>query len=455
MHPLSSLTAITPIDGRYAEKTAILRDTLSEYGLIYYRVFVEVRWFQLLANCGDIKELPALSNQAEAHIETIISDFSINDAEHIKQLESTTNHDMKAVEYFLKEKFIQHPELVPLTNFIHFGCTSEDINNLAYALMLKTTRDDIIEPALKSTLHELKTLAKLYAKIPMLARTHGQPASPTTVGKEFANVAARLKHTVEQLGHIDILGKFSGAVGNFNAHVVAYPKVDWLKFSQTFVKSLGLKYNSHTTQIEPHDYIAELFFCLSRANTILLDLSRDIWGYISLGYFTQKAVANEVGSSTMPHKINPIDFENAEGNFGLANALMQHMANKLPISRWQRDLSDSTVLRNIGVALGYCLIAYQAIQKGLTKLEVNTKALEHDLDNHWEVLAEAVQTVMRRYGIDEPYEKLKAFTRGKAITKESLHHFIEKLDLPKSAKADLLKLTPADYIGIAVNLSKI
>ncbi len=448
------LQNISPIDGRYQSKTAPLQAICSEYGLIYYRVMVEVRWLQMLACTLEIKEVPELSATEITFLETIVTDFSVSDAEQVKEIESTTNHDVKAVEYFIKARLQDHPQLANLSEFIHFACTSEDINNLAYALQIRDARQQVLLPELNKINQILSQYANTYANTPMLSRTHGQTASPTTMGKEFRNIQQRLQQQIQTIEHVNILGKINGAVGNFNAHHCAYPDVDWLKLSQTFVESLSLQWNPYTTQIEPHDYIAELFHGLIRAHTILIDCSRDIWGYISLGYFSQKLVAGEVGSSTMPHKVNPIDFENAEGNFGVANALLAHLAEKLPISRWQRDLTDSTVLRNIGSAFAYSLIGYQSLQKGLGKLNLNTERLVEDLDNSWEVLAEAIQTVMRRYHIAEPYEKLKSLTRGKAITAPILHDFIRTLDLPTDVQDELCALTPAGYIGYATQLAR-
>lgn len=449
----SDLSAISPIDGRYAAKLNALRPIMSEYGLFYFRVIVEIRWLEKLASHTDIAEVPALSDAAKDYLQSIIDSFSETDARIIKDFEKTTNHDVKAVEYFIKQKLEQHDELKKIKEFVHFACTSEDINNLAYALMLKTARDNHVLPHIETVIKTLQTLAKETTDISMLARTHGQSASPTTVGKEFANVIARLKQQYQQLKQVGILGKINGAVGNFNAHLVAYPDVNWLLLSQQFVESLGLEWNPYTTQIEPHDYIAELSHALIRVNTILIDFNRDVWGYIALGYFSQKPVAGEVGSSTMPHKINPIDFENAEGNLGIANALLSFFAEKLPISRWQRDLVDSTVLRNLGVAMAHALLAYQSTLKGLGKLEINAARLQADLDAHVEVLGEAVQTVMRRYGIDQPYEKLKAFTRGKQIDHASLQQFIDQLELPAEVKAQLCALQPATYVGCAAALA--
>ncbi|MDF2939691.1 MAG: Adenylosuccinate lyase [Gammaproteobacteria bacterium] len=451
---IDSLQAISPIDGRYGAKLDALRNISSEYGLIYYRVTVELRWLQTLSACPEIAEVPEFTVTANEYLEHLLQSFSLEDAERIKQIEASTNHDVKAVEYFLKEKFIDLPELKKIKEFLHFACTSEDINNLAYGLMLKECREKILLPYCKQTIEAIIHLAHCYSDIPMLSRTHGQPASPTTVGKEMANFAARLKRQYTQIDQCEIMGKMNGAVGNYNAHLAAYPQVNWNKLCEHFIEKLGLSPNSFTTQIEPHDYIAELFQALARFNSILLDFSRDIWGYISLGYFKQKVIANEVGSSTMPHKVNPIDFENAEGNLGLANAILQHLAEKLPISRWQRDLSDSTVLRNLGVGIAHSLIAYQSLLKGISKLEVNIAALEADLDQNWEVLGEAVQTIMRRYGIDEPYEKLKALTRGKKLDAKALRDFIDNLELPAQVKKELKKLSPASYIGNANTQAK-
>ena len=450
---LSTLTAVSPIDGRYGAKTDDFRAVFSEYGLIKYRVLVEVRWLQHLATHPQIKEVPELSAEAQGFLEQLLDNFNAEQAARIKGIEQTTNHDVKAVEYFLKECFADQPELAAVSEFVHFACTSEDINNLSHALMLREGRDEVLLPQLNQVLKTLNGLAEAHAGVPMLSRTHGQTASPTTMGKELANVVARLKRQKEQLAQVTLLGKINGAVGNYNAHVSAYPEVDWPALSRSFVEGLGLTWNPYTTQIEPHDYMAELFDALNRANTILIDLCRDIWAYISLGYFSQKTVAGEVGSSTMPHKVNPIDFENAEGNLGLANAIGQHLASKLPISRWQRDLTDSTVLRNMGVGFAYSLIAYQALLKGLNKLQLNAPRLARDLDESWEVLAEPIQTVMRRYAIPEPYEKLKALTRGQAITKDILEDFVASLDLPESAKAQLLALSPDSYTGLAEELT--
>ena len=451
---LSSLTAISPVDGRYGRKTRALRPIFSEYGLIRHRVEVEVRWLQALAANGQIGELPAFSAEANALLDGIVSGFSEADARRVKEIERTTNHDVKAVEYFLKEKIEGNAELEAVNEFFHFACTSEDINNLSHALMLKKGRDEVLLPLFEQVQEKLREIAHELADQPMLSRTHGQPASPTTLGKEFANIAYRVERQLEQLRAVPMLGKINGAVGNYNAHLSAYPEVDWPAFAQTFVESLGLTFNPYTTQIEPHDYIAELFDAIARINTILTDLSRDIWGYISLGYFKQKVVKGEVGSSTMPHKVNPIDFENAEGNMGIANALMDHLSRKLPISRWQRDLTDSTVLRNLGVGIAHTVIAMDSLLRGLGKLEVNPEALTQDLADNLEVLAEPIQTVMRRYGIPNPYEKLKELTRGQRIDPETLAQFIESLDIPEKAKARLRELTPASYTGNAAEQAR-
>lgn len=449
-----SLTAISPLEGRYFEKVNDLRPVFSEYGLMKYRVLVEVRWLQILAAHGGLPEVPALSHKANQILDNIVTQFSEKDALRIKHIESVTNHDVKAIEYFIKEHIAGNAELAAISEFIHFGCTSEDINNLAYALVLQTARTQFILPALDELIVALKSLAHEYADVAMLSRTHGQPATPTTVGKEIANVIARLQRQIEQIITTPLLGKLNGASGNYNAWVVAYPETDWQALSKNFIAQLGLVWNPYTTQIEPHDFIAELFSVLTRINTILIGFNRDMWGYISMNYFKLKSVNHEVGSSTMPHKINPIDFENSEGNLGIANALLEHMAAKLPISRWQRDLTDSTVLRNMGVAIAHSILAYQATCKGLSKLTVNNHAISEDLNNHWEVLAEAVQTIMRRYGIEQPYEKLKTFTRGQHITKEILHSFITDLALPEQVKQQLYKLTPENYLGYASDLAK-
>lgn len=449
-----SITDISPIDGRYADKADALRPIFSEYGLIRFRVLVEIRWLQALCRSPEIPEAPPLSAEASAFLDGIFDHFSPADAERVKAIEKTTNHDVKAVEYFLKERVAGMAELDKVSEFFHFACTSEDINNLSYALMLSEARERELLPDMGELIEAIWVLAHEYAGQPMLSRTHGQAASPTTVGKEFANTAARLERQLAQVRRVDILGKMNGAVGNYNAHFSAYPETDWPGFARAFVESLGLTFNPYTTQIEPHDYIAELFHAVARFNAILMDFDRDVWGYISLGYFRQRTVKGEVGSSTMPHKVNPIDFENSEGNLGLANAILYHMAEKLPVSRWQRDLTDSTVLRNIGVGLAHTLIALQSSLKGLSKLELNPAALEADLDANWEVLAEPIQTVMRRYGVEQPYEKLKELTRGRRIGAEELRSFVEKLDIPAEARMRLATLSPRDYIGYAEALAK-
>jgi len=451
---LSALTALSPVDGRYGSKTAELRPYVSEYGLIHHRVIVEIEWLKALSAAPDIAEVPAFSENAINFLDHIKTDFSETDAQRVKDIEGTINHDVKAIEYFIKEKLESRDELAGISEFVHFACTSEDINNLAHALILKGACENILLPAMDSLSNSIADLAVEYAAIPMLARTHGQPASPTTVGKELANVVARLRRQREQTSSSPLLGKINGAVGNYNAHLVAYPNIDWPAFAENFVSSLGLQWNPYTTQIEPHDNIAELFDAIARFNTIVLDFDRDIWAYISNSYFKQKVVSGEVGSSTMPHKVNPIDFENSEGNIGIANALLNHMSAKLPVSRWQRDLTDSTVLRNEGVALAYSLLAWKSTLRGCSKLEVNRERLDADLMANWEVLAEPVQTVMRRYGIDEPYEKLKELTRGKGINQETLKAFIEQLDIPENARRQLLELTPASYTGNAEQQAK-
>ncbi|WP_241609450.1 adenylosuccinate lyase [Rosenbergiella australiborealis] len=450
---LSSLTAISPIDGRYGDKVSPLRAIFSEFGLLKYRVEVEVRWLQKLSSVTQIAEVPSFSADANAYLDKIVAEFSLEDAQAIKTIERTTNHDVKAVEYFLKEKVAAVPELHAVTEFIHFACTSEDINNLSHALMLETARQQVILPEWRKVLAAVEGLAAEYRDIPLLSRTHGQPATPSTLGKEMANVAYRLARQITQLENSDILGKINGAVGNYNAHIAAYPEVDWHQVSEEFVTALGIRWNPYTTQIEPHDYIAELFDCIARFNTIIIDFDRDIWGYIALNHFRQKTIAGEIGSSTMPHKVNPIDFENSEGNLGLANAVLHHLATKLPVSRWQRDLTDSTVLRNLGVGLGYALIAYQATLKGISKLEVNQDKLLAELDQNWEVLAEPIQTVMRRYGIEKPYEKLKELTRGKRIDAQGMQQFIDNLALPEEEKVRLKAMTPANYLGRAIQLT--
>jgi adenylosuccinate lyase len=446
---LSQLTAISPVDGRYGSKTEALRTIFSEYGLIRHRVVVEVRWLQALAAHESIGEVPSLSTHADHLLNDIIEKFSEQDAQRVKNIERTTNHDVKAVEYFLKEKIAGNTELEAVSEFIHFACTSEDINNLAYALMLREARNQALLPLLDDVIRAVSDLAQRYADQPMLSRTHGQTATPTTVGKEMANVSARLHRQREQYAAIPMLGKINGAVGNYNAHLIAYPDVDWPAFSKQFISDLGLEMNPYTTQIEPHDYMAEQFDALARFNTVLIDFCRDVWGYISLGYFKQKTIAGEVGSSTMPHKVNPIDFENAEGNLGIANALFSHFGAKLPVSRWQRDLSDSTVLRNTGVAVAHCIIACESCLKGINKLQLNEVRTTEDLNNSWEVLAEALQTVMRRYGIEKPYEKLKDLTRDQDVSRETLRVFIQTLELPAGVKQELERLTPASYTGNA------
>ncbi len=451
---LNELTAISPVDGRYGSKTAAFRDLFSEYGLIKHRVLVEVRWFQALAANAEIAEVPTLDAAANDVLNAIVDNFSLSDAERIKTIERTTNHDVKAVEYFLKEKIQGNAQLEASSEFLHFACTSEDINNLSHGLMLKVGRDEVLLPAMDEIIARLTEQAQEFAEQPMLSRTHGQTASPTTVGKELANVVYRLRKQREQVANTEIVGKANGAVGNYNAHLSAYPEIDWPAFSRQFIESIGLKINPFTIQIEPHDYMAEMFDAISRFNTILIDLSRDIWAYISNAYFKQKTIAGEIGSSTMPHKVNPIDFENAEGNLGIANALLGHLSQKLPISRWQRDLTDSTVLRNLGVGFAHSLIAYQSLLKGLNKLEINASVIEADLDTSWEVLAEPIQTVMRRYGIENPYEKLKELTRGKAITQQAFQAFIQTLDIPDDARDNLLQLTPMNYIGNAIEQTK-
>nr|MBV6628804.1 adenylosuccinate lyase [Oceanococcus sp. HetDA_MAG_MS8] len=451
---LSALTALSPIDGRYADKTWGLREVFSEYGLIRYRLRVELRWLQALAQEAQIAEIPALDASVQAQIEDIFEQFSMADAQRVKAIEDTTNHDVKAVEYFLKEKLKAIPEVSDYTEFTHFACTSEDINNLAYAQMLTRAREDYLLPKLDDLIAKIRELALSLADVPLLSRTHGQPASPSTMGKELGVFVHRLGRQREQLANVQILGKLNGATGNFNAHMTAYPEVDWQALSGRVIEGLGLELSPCTTQIEPHDYVAEYFAVLVRVNTILIDMARDIWGYISLGYFKQKTVAGEVGSSTMPHKVNPIDFENAEGNLGIANALMQHLIEKLPISRWQRDLTDSTVQRNLGVGIAHMAISFQALEKGLGKLEVNAASMLADLDGNWEVLGEAIQTVMRRYNIPEPYEKLKELTRGKRINAEDLAVFVDGLDLPPAVKVELKALRPETYVGNAAEQAR-
>ncbi len=451
---LTSLTAISPVDGRYGNKVTALQPIFSEYGLIRHRVLVEIRWLQALSAQNKIAEVPALSEHANNILNAIVDNFNEEDAHRVKNIERTTNHDVKAVEYFLKEKITGNKELEAISEFIHFACTSEDINNLSHALMLREGRGQVLLPQMDDVIHAIKAMAHAYAEIPMLSRTHGQPATPTTLGKEMANVAYRLQHQRTQVAAVLLLGKINGAVGNYNAHMAAYPELDWQQFAQDFVESLGITWNPYTIQIEPHDYMAELFDATARFNTILIDFCRDIWSYISIGHFKQKTIAGEVGSSTMPHKVNPIDFENGEGNLGIANALFGHLAAKLPISRWQRDLTDSTVLRNLGVGFAHTSIALQSILRGISKLEVNTENLAADLDANWEVLAEPIQTVMRRYGIEKPYEKLKELTRGHRINQEDLTRFIDGLELPDEVKKSLKQLTPDNYIGNAAEQAK-
>jgi adenylosuccinate lyase len=448
-----NLTSISPIDGRYSAKTGPLKAIFSEYGLIKYRLLVEVRWLEAMSKNSQISEVPEFSLKSKNVLSNIVDNFSLEDAKVIKGIEKTTNHDVKAVEYFLKEKVSSTPELQNVNEFIHFACTSEDINNLSHALMLEDGRQVLLDE-MRKTLNLITDLAKDNADVAMLSRTHGQTASPTTLGKEMANFSYRLMRQIEQLEEVKIMGKFNGAVGNFNAHISAYPDLDWPNISKNFIESLGINYAPYSSQIETHDYIAEYFHALNRFNTILIDFCRDVWGYISLGYFTQKTIKGEVGSSTMPHKVNPIDFENAEGNLGLAIAIGDHFAAKLPISRWQRDLTDSTVLRNLGVSCAHCLISYASISKGISKLEVNQDKLIDDLNKAWEVLAEPIQTVMRRYGVKNPYEKLKSLTRGKKIDAKILADFIDSLDIPEDAKEELRKLTPMNYIGDAIKLAR-
>jgi adenylosuccinate lyase len=446
---LDNLTAISPIDGRYGEITAGLRNVFSEYGLIRYRILVEIQWLQDLAAHEGIREIGPFSVQTNQFLDSILENFSLQDGNRIKELEQITNHDVKAIEYFLREKTAAHEEIKSCSGFLHFACTSEDINNLSHGLMLADARNQFLLPPLQEIINSLAELAAHYAAQPMLARTHGQPASPTTLGKELGVFIKRLQRQIKQLNDVQILGKMNGAVGNFNAHRIAYPEIDWMQISRDFVESLGLIWNPHTTQIEPHDYMAEYFHVVIRLNSILMDLCRDLWGYISLGYFRQRTVAGEIGSSTMPHKINPIDFENAEGNLGLANCMFGHLAEKLPVSRWQRDLSDSTVLRNMGSAIAHCYIAYRSCRKGLERVEADPDRLNSDLNDNWVILAEAVQTVMRRYGIENSYEQLKDLTRGRSVDRDSLSEFIRSLNIPKPAKQQLLELTPFNYTGNA------
>jgi len=451
---LTALTAISPVDGRYGSKVSVFRDIFSEYGLIRNRVTVEIRWLQKLAAHPQIQEVPTFSAEAETALNALVSEFGLADAQRIKDIERTTNHDVKAVEYFIKEKIADNAELHAVTEFVHFACTSEDVNNVSHALMLREGLDSGMLPAMTKVIDQVAMLAHDHAAQPMLSRTHGQTASPTTVGKELANVVHRLRRQLTLIKNVELLGKINGAVGNYNAHISAYPDIDWAETAKTFIESLGLNFNPYTTQIEPHDYIAELYDAVARFNTILIDLDRDIWGYVSLGYFKQKTVEGEVGSSTMPHKVNPIDFENSEGNLGIANALLNHLSAKLPISRWQRDLTDSTVLRNLGVGFAHSLIAYESTLKGLSKLELNAARLDADLNQAWEVLAEPIQTVMRRYNIEKPYEKLKALTRGKAMSAEVIQSFVSSLDIPEQAKAELMAMTPGSYIGNAIDQAR-
>ncbi len=446
---LSELTAISPIDGRYGSRLGDLKEIFSEFGLIKNRVKVEVSWLRMLANHPGIPEVPPLSSAAETHLLKLVDEFTLEMAQRVKDIEATTNHDVKAVEYLIKEHFEGNDELNAISEFVHFACTSEDINNLAYALMLKDARTEAVVPGMQKLIDTISSSATDMADIPMMSRTHGQPASPTTAGKEFANVAYRLQRQVKQLMDVQIMGKINGATGNYNAHLAAYPAINWYELTEQFVQSLGLAWNPYTIQIEPHDYIAEYFHAMSRFNTILIDFDRDIWSYISIGFFKQKTIAGEIGSSTMPHKVNPIDFENSEGNLGLANAIFEHLAQKLPISRWQRDLTDSTVLRNLGVGIGHTMIALASTQKGLSKLEVNAQAMADDLNGNWEVLAEAIQTVMRRFAIENPYEKLKELTRGRRVNQQILQEFVDTLALPEEAKQALREMTPASYIGNA------
>jgi len=451
---LSALTALSPLDGRYHSKVEGLRSYFSEYGLIRYRVLIEIEWLKALSAEAGIPELASFSSATIAQLDLLAAEFSTEDAEQIKTIERRTNHDVKAIEYWLREKLAANPETAGALEFIHFACTSEDINNLSHALMLKHGRADVMLPSLDALISRLRDLAHQHADIPMLCRTHGQTATPSSLGKEMANVVYRLQRARNTIASVEVMGKINGAVGNYNAHLAAYPDVDWENFAQRFITARGITFNPYTIQIEPHDYMAELYDAFARANTILIDLNRDIWGYISLGFFKQKVIAGEVGSSTMPHKVNPIDFENSEGNLGLANALLRHLSEKLPVSRWQRDLTDSTVLRNMGVAFGYTLLAYESCLKGLNKLEVNPLRLAADLNNSWEVLAEPIQTVMRRYNIENAYDKLKELTRGKdGINRTSLHEFIESLDIPQSEKQRLQTLSPDSYLGKASELA--
>jgi adenylosuccinate lyase len=450
----NNLTALSPLDGRYSGKLDALRPQFSEFGLIRRRLQVEIEWLKALAAEAHFSEIPAFSAPTVAVLDRLVADFGPEQAAEVKEIEAVTNHDVKALEYWIKKQLADNPEVMRVSEFIHFACTSEDINNLAHALMLKTSRDDVLLPMLDRVIARLRDLAHEHASLPMMSRTHGQPATPTTLGKEMANVVYRLERARSRIAGVSLLGKINGAVGNYNAHLAAYPDYDWESFAQGFVENLGLEFNPYTIQIEPHDALAELFDAFTRTNTILIDLNRDVWGYISLGFFRQKLKAGEIGSSTMPHKVNPIDFENSEGNLGLANALLGHLSEKLPISRWQRDLTDSTVLRNMGVALGYTLLAYDSLLRGLNKLEVNADCLCTDLDANWELLAEPIQTVMRRYGIANPYEKLKELTRGNRVSREGMQDFVQSLEIPQAARDELLKLTPWDYTGKAADLAR-
>ena len=451
---LTSLVSLSPLDGRYAAKVDALRPQFSEFGLIRRRLQVEIEWLKALSAEPHFAEIPAFSPATLAQLDQVVADFSPEQAAQVKEIEAVTNHDVKALEYWIKKVLSDNAEVMKVSEFIHFACTSEDINNLAHALMLKAARDEVMLPMLDKLIARLRDLAHEHAGLPMMSRTHGQPATPTTLGKEMANVVYRLDRARARIAGVSLLGKINGAVGNYNAHLAAYPDYDWEVFARRFVEALGLEFNPFTIQIEPHDAMAELYDAFARANTIMIDLARDVWGYISLGFFKQKLKAGEIGSSTMPHKVNPIDFENAEGNFGLANALLRHLSEKLPISRWQRDLTDSTVLRNMGVALGYSLLAYDSLLRGLNKLEANADCLCTDLDANWELLAEPIQTVMRRYGIANPYEKLKELTRGNRVSRDGMQEFVQTLDIPAAAKAELLKLTPWDYTGKAAELAR-
>ena len=452
--PFTMLTALSPLDGRYAAKVDTLRPQFSEYGLIRRRLQVEIEWLKALAAEPHFAEIPAFSPATVAALDALVANFEPQHAAEVKEIEAVTNHDVKALEYWIKKKLADNQEVMRVSEFIHFACTSEDINNLSHALMLKAAREEVLLPTIDKVIARLRELAHQLAEVPMMSRTHGQPATPSTMGKEMANVVYRLTRARERIAAVNLLGKINGAVGNYNAHLAAYPGYDWEGFAKRFVESLGLEFNPYTIQIEPHDAMAELFDAFARTNTILIDLDRDVWGYISLGFFKQKVKAGEIGSSTMPHKVNPIDFENSEGNLGLANAVLKHLAEKLPISRWQRDLTDSTVLRNMGVGLGYAQLGYDSLLRGLGKLEANAQCMMDDLDANWELLAEPIQTVMRRYGIANPYEKLKELTRGQRVSREGMQAFVATLEIPETAKAELLKLTPWDYTGKAAELAK-